>query len=198
MESERWERIKLLCLGALERDESERTRYLDEVCGDDEPLRLELKSLLSYREESKDFLESPPLEFDVRLLPTYQAAFDPPQDADTLTGREVSHYRVFEKLGAGGMGVVYKAEDTKLGRLVALKFFPAVAPGSGSLQIVDREARALSALDHPNICTVYEVDEHEGSPFIAMQYFSGETLKQEIDGKPQHIEHYCEHSKNTN
>jgi len=164
-----WTTVKRIHQSALDIDSSERAAFVEESCGGDEALRREVESLLTYAAEAESFLERPAVD----IAPT------PPVESHeaTLVGRTISHYQVLSLLGAGGMGEVYLARDPRLDRTVALKILPGeFAADADRMQRFTREAKAASALNHPNVATIYDVGESDGISFIAMEHVEGETL----------------------
>jgi serine/threonine protein kinase len=175
MTPERWQQLKALYRRALEHAPSQRPAFLDRACDGDATLRRELDSLIAANEAETSFLEQPALELAASSLAS------PP--SLLVHGQRVGRYAVREKLGAGGMGEVYLAEDTRLGRRVALKLLPSELGRDAERRArFEQEARAASALNHPNVCAIYEVGESEdGRHFIAMEYVEGQSLRARLE-----------------
>ena len=171
---ERWRQIESIFHAAHEKTAQERSRFLDEACGSDETLRCEVESLLACESSSAGFMES-----------EVSSAGAPGGREPVPAGERIGPYTVLAFLGAGGMGEVYKAHDQRLERDVAVKFLPRVEAGNpAALERFSREARAASALNHPNICTIYDVGEFQGRSFIVMELLEGLSLRDRIGGKP--------------
>jgi serine/threonine protein kinase/Tol biopolymer transport system component len=183
MEVERWRQVEDLYHAASRLSEHERVAFLADSCGGDQALQAEVNSLLNFQSVADAFIEASAFDVAARLM-----ARDPSRAALSLSGTSVAHFNVLGKLGEGGMGVVYEALDTSLGRRVALKFLPtAAAPNERDLHQLEREARAASALNHPNICTIYSVQDGDGHPFIEMERLEGQTLRERLARGPLEI-----------
>jgi non-specific serine/threonine protein kinase len=174
---ERWATVKRLHQAALEREASQRTAFLDEACGRDSALRREVQSLLAYESQAESFMEAPAVDVTARHMSD--------EPSMPLVGQTLSHYHVESLLGAGGMGEVYLARDPRLERHVALKILPRdLTFDADRLQRFIREAKAASALNHPNVATIHDVGESGGVRFIVMEYVDGQTLVEQMAGRP--------------
>jgi serine/threonine protein kinase len=170
MKLERWHQVEQLYYAALERDVTERAAFLAETCLADEDLRREVESLLEVHEQAERFLAVPALEVAAQVIAEDQS--------QNMVGRMIGHYQILSLLGAGGMGEVYLAEDTRLGRKVALKLLPQkFTQDHERVQRFQQEARAVSALNHPNILTIYDIGEINERHFIATEFIDGQTLR---------------------
>jgi eukaryotic-like serine/threonine-protein kinase len=173
MKADEWQRISNLFHAALEREPDERAAFLAHACAGDERLRREVESLITSHDPSDNFMES--------LAPDLAAGLLAESQGRLVVGESIGHYKVMALLGAGGMGEVYLTEDTRLGRRVALKLLPAqFTKEPDRLHRFEREARAASALNHPNIITIHEVGEVEDAPFIITEFIEGQTLRQQM------------------
>jgi serine/threonine protein kinase/tetratricopeptide (TPR) repeat protein len=174
MTPDRWQKLKEVFESALGRAPDERSAFLEQVCDGDEPLRREVESLLASYEEGESILERPAVALAAKSLAE--------PEGKLLTGQTINHYQIVREIGSGGMAEVYLAQDTRLGRSVALKLLPTyLSKDEDRLRRFEQEARAASALNHPNVCVIHEVGETvEGRHYIALEYIDGVTLRQHM------------------
>jgi eukaryotic-like serine/threonine-protein kinase len=176
MTPERWQQIEKLCQSALELEESRRTAFLEKACAGDKELRREVESLLKFDTRGDQFIEQPAMEVAAKMVAQ--------EKPELLVGQQLGSYQIVSLLGAGGMGVVHQARDTRLKRLVAIKVLPPdrVSDPERKRRFI-QEARAASALNHPNIITIHDIGHEGGIDFIVMEHVSGKTLDQRIPRK---------------
>src|SRR6266496_5789428 len=173
MTPERWEHVGKLYQAALALPPSERELFLDDACGDDTAMRRELESLLGAEGDAGSFLALGAMKDAAKMLVEDKSLI--------LVGKELGHYHLLSLLGSGGMGEVYLAEDTRLKRKVALKLLPAeLIANQDRLRRFEQEARAASALNHPNILTIHEIGEADDHRFIATEFIEGQTLRDRL------------------
>ncbi len=173
MTPERWKQIDQLFHAALQRERSQRAAFIAESCAGDEALQKEIEDLLASHEQSESFIETPAADVAAELLAEGRAGLS--------VGQSIGPYKIVDLLGEGGMGEVYLAEDTRLRRKIALKLLPAqFTINSERLRRFEQEARAISALNHPNIVTIHEIGRLNGTNFIVTEFVDGQTLRQHM------------------
>ncbi len=185
MNAERWQRIDKLLEAVLEREPGQRANFLDGACAGDEELRREVQALLAAHEQAGSFIEEPALGAALKEMTEHRK--------QSLVGQQLGSYKILSSLGAGGMGEVYLAQDSRLGRKIALKILPTqFTQDKDRVRRFEREARAASALNHPNILTIHEIGQADGTTFIATEFIDGQTLRQRMQRGRQELSEMLE------